>query len=95
MTIQRAKKNSTFHGRFMPKGTYFGGDAQGVFMATRVLKWGDDRFIRMYRLNMRRGWVAQWERGETAVAVRRRMIADDSRMRFRHELDITGYAQNL
>ena len=95
MTIRRAQKDSRFHGRFMPKGTYFGGDAQGVFMATRLLKWGDDRFIRLYRLNMRRGWVAQWECGETAVAVRRRMIEDDPSVRFRHELDVTDCAQNL
>ena len=95
MTIQRSRKDSTFHGRFMPKGTYFGGDDKGVFMATRVLKWGDDRYMRMYRLNVRRGWVAQWEQGKTAVAVRRRMVADDPHVRFKHELDVTGYAHNL
>ena len=95
MTIQRSQRDSMFHGKFMPRGTYYGGDDKGVFMATRVLKRDDSRFLRLYRLHVRRGWVSVWESGHTAIAIRRRMVADDPVMRFQYELDITGAARNL
>ena len=95
MTIHCAQRDSRFHGRFMPKGTYYGGDDKGIFMATRVLKCGDNRYLRLYRLNIKRGWVMEWEAGQTVIAIRRRMVADDPTVRFRYELDITGAKRNL
>lgn len=95
MKLNRWTRDGMFNGRFLPRGAYFGMDDKGTFVATYVLRRDNNRFMRLYRLDLNRGWYASWESNETTVAIRRRMVQDNPNVHFKYELDVTGAARNI
>lgn len=95
MKICTSTKPSRFNGmKLSPRDVFGYDDAGKPFIATRILMLGDERYLQMWRLNPRRGWLLGWESNALTIAVRRRMLQDNPRMHFSYELDITGAERN-
>lgn len=94
LKLNRKARDGMFNGRFLPRGAYFGMDEKGTFVATYVLRRDNNRFMRLYRLDLNRGWCPVWESSETTVAIRRRMVQDNPSVHFKYELDVTGAEHN-
>ena len=70
--LKGERKSRTFHGFTLYKYQIFGKDLKGAFILTNVVenadrKGGSYAEILLWRLDKERGWILQWERGETVV----------------------------
>ena len=96
MKILCATKRNNYHGFTLREGQYYGRDDKGYFVATRTLLKGDcSRSMRMFRLDVNRGWLPSWEASTTTQTVLRATFAANPRAHFVYELGCDESKQNM